>query len=100
MEKGSVRVELEFNEQAYRVAEHLFDQFEDASKALDRSRDDNVFQQLCGKYLFSLRMQLEHLAKGLIEKYRSLPDINHLAKRLTASVNAYVDEFRQRAEAL
>jgi hypothetical protein len=92
MEKGSVRVELEFNEQAYRVAEHLFDQFEDASKALDRSRDDNVFQQLCGKYLFSLRMQLE--------KYRSLPDINHLAKRLTASVNAYVDEFRQRAEAL
>jgi hypothetical protein len=83
MEKGSVRVELEFNEQAYRVAEHLFDQFEDASKALDRSRDDNVFQQLCGKYLFSLRMQLEHLAK-----------------RLTASVNAYVDEFRQRAEAL
>jgi len=100
MEKDSVRVEAEFNEQAHRVADHLFDQFEDASQSLDRSRDDNVFQQLCGKYLFSLRMQLEHLAKGIMDKYRSLPDMNHLAKRLTESINAYVNEFRQRAEAL
>ncbi len=100
MEKDSDQLNVEFNESAIKAFFSLYSDFKTSVRTLDRQKDDNVFQQVQGTYANRLKQQLESIATDLIDKNRSLKDINHVKKTLTDSIGAYVNEFIQKSRSL
>ncbi len=100
MEKDIEYAQTEFNNNASKFFFSLYARFHDAVKLLNRRRDDNVFQQLRGKYLYTLKKQLEDMAKTCLDKYKSSKDISHLKETLSYSVDRYMNEFSQKAASL
>lgn len=91
---------MEFDNKAKKIFFSLYEQFAGSARQLDRKKDDNVFQQQQGKYLKTLKTQLENLAQDLLSKNSSLKNINLLNKRLRDEINLYMDEFRQKSRSL
>jgi len=91
---------MEFDNKAKKIFFSLYEQFARSARQLDRKKDDNVFQQQQGKYLKTLKTQLENLAQDLLSKNSSLKNINLLNKRLRDEINLYMDEFRQKSRSL
>jgi len=91
---------MEFDNKAKKIFFSLYEQFAGSARQLDRKKDDNVFQQQQGKYLKTLKTQLENLAQDLLSKNSSLKNSNLLNKRLRDEINLYMDEFRQKSRSL
>ena len=91
---------VDFDNKAKKIFFSLYEKFAESAKQLDRKKDDNVFQQQQGKYLNTLKTQLENLAQDLLNKYSSLKNINLLNKKLRDEINIYLNEFRQKSRAL
>jgi hypothetical protein len=100
MEKDIEYAQTEFNNNAAKLFFSLYARFHDAVKLINRRKDENVFQQLLGKYLYTLKNQLEDMAKACIDKYKSSLDVNQLKETLSHSVNRYTNEFIQKAGSL
>jgi hypothetical protein len=100
MEKNIEYAQTEFNNNAAKFFFSLYARFHDAVILINRRKDENVFQQLRGKYLYTLRNQLEDMAKACIDKYKSSLDVNQLKETLSYSVNRYANEFIQKAGSL
>jgi len=91
---------VEFDNKAKKIFFSLYENFAASAKQLDRKKDDNVFQHQQGKYLNTLKTQLENLAQDLLNKNSSLKNSNLLNKRLRDGINAYLNEFRQKSRSL
>lgn len=97
---GSSQILIEFNNRAKKIFFSLYENFKESAKLLNRRRDDNVFQQQQGKYLQTLKQQLESLALEVLNKNRSSGNNNELTKKLTGEINEYVKEFMQKSRSL
>jgi len=91
---------VEFDNKAKKIFFSLYENFAASAKQLDRKKDDNVFQHQQGKYLNTLKTQLENLAQDLLNKNSALKNSNLLNKRLRDEINAYLNEFRQKSRSL
>jgi len=100
MEKEIEQVKNEFDANAVKIFFSIYEKFETAVKQLNRRRDENVFQQIQGKYVFTLKNQLENLAKEILDKHHQLTLIQHLSRILADSINFYLKEFVQKSESL
>jgi hypothetical protein len=90
----------DFNEKAKKIFFSLYENFKMSARQLDRTKDNNVFQQQEGKYLATLKHQLELLASEFISKNKTLKNISLLNKNLTDIVNHYLNEFKQKSRSL
>ena len=100
MEKEIEQVKNEFDSNAVKIFFSIYEKFETAVKQLNRRRDENVFQQIQGKYVFTLKNQLENLAKEILNKHHQLTLIHHLSRILTDSINFYLKKFVQKSGSL
>ena len=91
---------VEFNNKAKKMFFSTYEKFTESVKRLDRAKDDNVFQQQQGKYLKTLKDQLEMLAREILYKSRSIENSAQLNKKLTGEIDLYVQEFRQKSKSL
>ncbi|MCD2422094.1 hypothetical protein LQ567_04925 [Niabella pedocola] len=78
------------------MLEELYHNFKEQTARLDRQTDENVFQQLRGRYERQLQQQLSGEAKELMYAYKR-NDILHLQHLLTESIAYYLSEFRTKA---
>jgi|KBSSwiS6_1023812.scaffolds.fasta_scaffold00656_2 hypothetical protein len=95
-----VQVNIEFNNKAKNIFFSLYEKFAESVKQLNRRKDDNVFQQQLGKYLKTLKSQLENLAMEMLDKNKSTKNISQLNKKLADEINIYLGEFRQKSRSL
>lgn len=100
MDKELEKISVDFNNKAQKLLFQLFDKFRSSARRIDRQKDENVFQQMQGKYLYTMKQQLELIAKELIYKNTSLKNTEHLNKVLTDEINLYLNEFRQKSRSL
>jgi len=91
---------VEFNDKAQNIFISLYENFKVSARKLDRTRDNNVFQQQEGKYLATLKYQLESLAREFLGKHKTSTNISQLNKKLTDTVNGYLNEFKQKSRSL
>ena len=94
------QVIIEFNEKANQSFFSLYEKFAAAIKPLSRQKDDNVFQQQQGKYLQTLKTELEYLARQLLDKNKIQQNYNLLNKKLTDEISMYLNEFKQKSRSL
>jgi len=100
MEKDLEQIEVEFNNDAKKVFFSLFAKFEGAVRQLNRFKDDNVFQQLQGKYVYTLKIQLGDIASELINKSKALKNLDELKKELSREIDQYAREFINKSRSL
>jgi flagellar biosynthesis component FlhA len=91
---------VDFNEKGKKIFFSLYDQFRQTAKRLDRTKDNNVFQQQEGKYLATLKHQLESLAVEMMNKNKTIENTSQLNKKLTDTVNQFLSEFQQKSRSL
>lgn len=91
----------EFQGSADKLFSHLSSQFKDAANALDRKKDENVFQQLGSQYTFTFKEQLTLIALELVEKNKTLVEnADQLQWVISKRMDIYVNEFGQKAKQL
>lgn len=91
---------VDFNNKAKKIFFSLYENFAGSAKQLDRTIDDNVFQQQQNKYLKTLKTELENLAKDILNKSSSSKNINLLNKKLRDEISNYLNEFMQKSKSL
>jgi len=91
---------VDFNDKAQNIFISLYENFKVSARKLDRTKDNNVFQQQEGKYLATLKYQLDILALEILGKNKTLKNISQLNKKLTDAVNDYLNEFKQKSRSL
>src|ERR1043165_9921223 len=91
---------VDFNGKANKIFFSLSDQFRQTARRLDRTKDNNVFEQQEAKYIATLKHQLESLALELINKNKTTANINQLNKKLTDTVSEFLNEFKQKSRSL
>ena len=97
MDKNLESARIDFNDKANRYFFFLYEQFAIATRRLDTFKDNNVIQQLLGRYLYTLKHQLEHFASQCLEKNRHIENVAELRKFLADTVLALVGEFTRKA---
>ena len=100
MEAGFEQVSVDFSIKAQKVFTSTYEQFRQSAKRLDRQKDENVFQLQLGKYLNTLRSQLESIAHELLDRNKAIKNVHHCNKILQDNINIYLREFRQKAKLL
>lgn len=100
MQTGLDTIRNEFRTSSSRLFFSLYSDFEKAVAPLNRKRDENVFQQLQGRYSSDLEKQLNDIAKRILERYRDMQNINLIRGELTNSIAQYVHEFIAKAKSL
>lgn len=100
MEKDFEQAKVEFDNMATKIFFSLYGQFKNTIKFIDRRKDENVFQQLQGKFVFSLTNQLQNLAKEIIHKHQHLKNAQHLNRILTDAISSYINEFTQKSNSI
>ncbi len=100
MSQDAEQLSVEFNNSATKLFFSLQNQFAKAVKNLDRRRDENVFQQLLGKYAYTLKLQLEDMAQTLIAKNQGLENITLLKKKMTDTISSFTNEFIHKSKLL
>jgi hypothetical protein len=97
MEKNLESVRIAFNDKANKYFFFLYDQFGLATRRLDSFKDNNVFQQLLGRYLVALKHQLEFLATECIENNKHIEQLTELRRILAETVSDLMGEFTRKA---
>lgn len=87
-----------FKEAAIKVFLNLWFDFEKHARKLDRDTDDNVFQQLQGRYIIGLKTELLKNAEICLGGYCG--DRNSLRRNLNDQVAQNVSAFILRARQL
>ncbi|HMU46494.1 MAG TPA: hypothetical protein PKC72_09010 [Chitinophagaceae bacterium] len=94
------QVVVAFNNSASKLFSILFQKFENSAASVDRRRNENSFQQLQGKFIYTFKLQLENIAQQLLEENLSLNDSGRLKQKLTEAIRNYLDEFMRKAKSL
>ena len=100
MQKDADQLHVAFNNRARKVFFALYNQFKQRITSLDRLRDENVFQQLQGQYVQTLKQQLESIAKELITSYNSSESSTLFSKSIVSTIADYATEFTQKVRSL
>ena len=100
MQKDAGQLNVEFNNRARKVFFALYSEFKHSAAAIDRLRDENVFQQLQSKYVYTLKQQLGGIAKELISAHKMLADSEHFAQTVPSAIADYTTEFTQKVRGL
>lgn len=99
MDNEFEQLSVEFNTRAQRLFFLIYERFRFSAKRLDRTKDENVFQQELAKYLYTLKLQLENIASELMYKNKALKDINKFNRILIDKIDSYLNEFTQKSKA-
>ena len=100
MDRGIEQLSVDFTIKAQMLFISTYEKFRLSTKKLDRQKDENVFQLQLGKYLNSLRSQLESTAYELLTRNKTIKNIGHCNKFLGDKIAIYLREFRQKARLL
>ena len=100
MNKEYEQLSLEFTQKAQKLFILTFDQFSDSTKKLNRHKDENVFQLQLGKFLATLKRQLENIAIELMKKNSTLKNARHINKILVDHIESYLNEFRRKSRSV
>ena len=100
MEREFEQISADFTTKAQKLFISTYEKFRLTTKKLDRQKDENVFQLQLGKYLNTLRSQLESIAHELVFKSKTIKNIGQCNKILGDSIAIYLREFRQKARLL
>ena len=100
MQKDPEQLNIEFNNRARKIFFALYSEFENGAASIDRLRDENVFQQLQSQYVYTLKQQLEGIAKELIGRNKMPEDSTRFAKTVPSAISGYTTEFTQKVRAL
>lgn len=96
MKKDIEQIHIEFNDKAQESFFVLCQQFEQAVGHLDRDRDDNVFHQSQGKFAYTLKYDLDMMARSFLDKYQTQHNISLLQRAFTSTILRYINEFAQK----
>lgn len=100
MDRGPEQVISDFTTKAQKLFTFNYEKFRLSTKKLDRQKDENVFQLQLGKYLNSLKSELESVANELLNRNDAIRNIHHCHKLLKEKIDIYLREFRQKAKLL
>jgi hypothetical protein len=78
--KDIEQILIDFNDKAQIIFISLYEKFKLSAKKLDRTKDNNVFQQQEGKYLATLKYQLDSLALEFLSRNKTSTNISQLNK--------------------
>src|ERR1041385_6531854 len=90
---------VDFNNKAKKIFFSLYEKFKMSATKLDRTKDNNVFQQQESKYLATLKHELELLGHDVLNKSRSSTS-SQINKRISDEITGYLNEFRQKSKSL
>ncbi|ANH80330.1 hypothetical protein A8C56_04465 [Niabella ginsenosidivorans] len=99
MEQDPVLIMTGFRKTANKLFEELYFNFMEQIKKLDRQGDENVFQQIRGRYERQLQQQLSIEARELIRTYKR-NDLLQLQQSLTSYINYCLSAFRIKINSL
>ena len=100
MDRGFEQLTVDFSTKAQRLFTSTYEKFRLSTKGLDRQKDENVFQLQLGKYMDTLRSELESVAYELLVRNNKIKNIEHCNKILKDNINIYLREFWQKARLL
>ena len=100
MDRGVEQLSVDFTTKAQKSFISNYERFRLSTKKLDRQNDENVFQLQLGKYLTSLRWELENTAFELLTRNKAIKNIGHCNKLLRDMIAMYLREFHQKARLL
>jgi len=100
MQKDSEQLNVEFNNRARKIFFALYSEFKNGAASIDRLKDENVFQQLQSQYVYTLKQQLESIARELIGMSKMHEDKAQFAKTIPFAISEYTTEFTQKVRAL
>lgn len=100
MNRDSEQLSVDFTAKAQKLFTYTYQKFSFSIKNLDRQKDENVFQLQLGKYLNTLRSQLESIAKESVMKNKNLKNQANWSNLLGDKIDIYLKEFRQKARLL
>jgi hypothetical protein len=98
MKNDAERNSVLFHDRASELMASLYREFKLASASIDRQWDENVFQQLQGKYTNQLKCLLERIALEMMEQQGDGQKAWSYA--LTGFIHDYVKEFEQKIKSL
>ena len=100
MGSGFEQLSVDFATKAQKLYTSTYERFRQSTKNLDRQKDENVFQLQLGKYLDTLKSELESFANELLTRNKTIKNMDHCNSVLKDSINIYLQEFRQKARLL
>lgn len=100
MDRGGEQLRVDFNNSAVKLFFALFEKFQAAVSRIDRRVHEQKFQEVLNKFTFTLRNQLENIAKEIIEKNQPYLNTSFINKTLKDGVDRYVNEFLQKSQSL
>jgi hypothetical protein len=100
MENNLDQVITDYNERARQIFFTLFAEFRKSVSSIDRRRDENVFQQFQSKYLNTLKLQLENVAREILQKNERMNGFDRLEQTMPAMIAGYINEFLQKIRSL
>lgn len=100
MDRGFEQLSVDFTTKAQKIFISTYEKFRLSTRSLDRLKDENVFQLQLGKYLNTLRYELENTAHELLTRNKAVIDIDNCNKILRDTIAIYLREFRQKAKLL
>jgi hypothetical protein len=88
-----------FNSDASVIYSSVYKEFNESIYKINRHRDENVFKMQAAKYGYALKTKLDMLVKNILDA--SGKDTNvALHRALSTRVSFYLDQFRQKWNAL
>lgn len=100
MDRVFEQLSVDFSTKAQKLFTSTYERFRLSTKKLDRQKDENVFQLQLGKYLNTLKSELDSLASELLNRNASIKNIDYCNKVLKDNISIYLREFRQKARLL
>lgn len=100
MNKEYEQLSLEFTTKAQKLFIFTFEQFRNSTKTLNRQKDENVFQLQVGKFVATLKHELENIATELMKKNSALRNARLVNKILTDHIESYLNEFRRKSRSV
>ena len=89
-------ISIEFHNRANALFFSTYQDFERASKNIDRKKEEYRFQQLRQQYVNTLQQQMELISKELLRKFQDHPQSNQLDQNLNHFTKNYQHEFIQK----
>lgn len=94
------QLNVEFHNRAGELLLALFREFKYSVAAIDRQRDENVFQQQQGRYMALLKHRLDSIAFELMNLLDPGDDRNRWNSSVSRFIGEYLNEFGQKIRSL
>lgn len=91
---------IEFHYRAKELFFNLYNSFTKSIEPLNRQIDENVFQQLQGKFALQLKQQLNFIAGNILDNAKEVSNYTELNQILSHHIEEYEKEFLQKTKSL